>query len=97
MPYLPKTNKIHRLRVVKADNRLSSSQRGYDSSWRMVRQQHIEDNPLCYDCLAQGIYTEGRDVHHLIKLADRPDLRDVASNLMTLCHSCHSIRTAKGE
>jgi len=71
--------------------------RGYDSSWRMVRQCHLENSPLCHDCLSNGVYTEASDVHHLIKLAERPDLRDVSSNLMSLCHSCHSIRTGKGE
>ena len=38
-----------------------------------------------------------QDVHHIIKLADRPELRDDATNLMSLCHSCHSKRTAAGE
>ena len=95
MPYLPKPNQQSKLKI--KENRLSSNQRGYDSSWRMVRQCHIEQFPLCFDCLLRGIYTEGSDVHHIKKLADNPHLRDVAANLMTLCHSCHSIRTSKGE
>lgn len=95
MPWLPKSNKIDKLKV--AENRQSSNQRGYDNSWRTVRIYHLSNNPLCEDCLVDKIYTPANEVHHKIKLRDRPDLRDEPSNLMSLCKSCHSKRTAKGE
>ena len=95
MPTHPKTNKISKLK--QSENRPSSNIRGYDSSWRVVRKYHLDNNPLCHDCLTMKRYTPGQDIHHKIKLKDRPDLRDDPNNLMTLCHSCHSVRTAKGE
>ena len=95
MPWSPKTNKIDKLKV--AENRPSSSQRGYDNSWRTVRIYHLSNFPLCGDCLTDGKFIPANEVHHKIKLKDRPDLRDEPSNLMSLCKSCHSKRTAKGE
>ena len=95
MPHLPKTNTISKLKV--RETRLNSYRRGYNSAWKVVRQQHMADHPLCEDCLKEGKYVPMQDVHHIIKLADRPDLRDDATNLMSLCHSCHSKRTKAGE
>ena len=96
MPYQPKTHKISRLKVKKEDNRPNSGERGYDNSWRKVRNYHLLNNPLCEICLLDGKYVSGQDVHHKIKLKDRPDLRDDPNNLQTLCHSCHSRLTAQG-
>ena len=95
MPWLPKTNKIDKAKI--AENRPSSSKRGYDSSWRMVRLQHLLNNPLCDMCLKEHKFVQGQDVHHKTKLRVRPDLRDEPSNLQSLCHSCHSKITAKGQ
>jgi len=95
MPWLPKTNKIDKAKM--PENRPSSSKRGYDSSWRMVRLQHLLNNPLCSDCFKDQKLTVANEVHHLKKLADHPSLRDDPSNLQSLCKSCHSKRTAKGE
>jgi 5-methylcytosine-specific restriction enzyme A len=97
MPNQPKTHKPSKLKIKIIDDRPPSSQRGYNSSWRTVRGHHLLENPLCVDCLKHGIYMEGTDVHHIKKLKDYPELRDVPGNLMTLCKSCHSIRTARGE
>jgi len=95
MPHLPKTNRINKLKI--AENRPNSYRRGYDSAWKVVRQQHITDHPLCADCYKKNIYTPMNDVHHIKKLSEHPELRDVYSNLMSLCHSCHSKRTAAGQ
>jgi 5-methylcytosine-specific restriction protein A len=98
MPNHPKTNKISRLNTPKKpENRPNASERGYDNSWRKVRKYHLLHNPLCEDCVKQGLYIPGQDVHHIKKVSEHPHLRDDPDNLMTLCHSCHSIRTAKGE
>jgi 5-methylcytosine-specific restriction endonuclease McrA len=96
MPWAPKTNKIDKLKV--PENRLPSSQRGYDNAWRMVRRLHLLNNPLCFDCLRDHkTFTVGSEVHHIKKLSEFPHLRDEPSNLMTLCKSCHSKRTRAGE
>jgi 5-methylcytosine-specific restriction protein A len=97
MPFHPKTNKISKLKIKKIDDRPNAYRRGYDSSWRLVRHQHLQNNPICLDCLKEGRYVAATDVHHIKKLAEHPELRDVSENLMSLCHRCHSIRTGKGE
>lgn len=97
MPNHPPTNKISRLKTKKVEERPNAYRRGYDSSWRIVRKEHLQYNPLCLDCLKEGRYVPGQEVHHIIKLADHPELRDVSGNLMTLCKSCHSKRTQNGE
>ena len=103
MPFQPKTHKQPSA-FAKAsyqnsydDKRLSSSARGYDNSWRVVRKQHLTNSPLCELCLKEGRYVPGQDIHHKVKLRDRPDLRDDSTNLQTLCHSCHSTLTAEGQ
>ena len=95
MPYKPNTNKIDKAKI--PENRPSSSKRGYDSSWRMVRLQHLLNHPLCMDCLKEKKLTPANEVHHIKKLADNPTLRDEPPNLLSLCKSCHSVRTNKGE
>ena len=97
MPNQPKTHKPSKLKIKIIDDRPPSSQRGYNSSWRTVRATHLLERPLCEDCLKLGLYVEGREIHHIKKLKDYPELRDVSSNLMTLCKSCHSRRTAQGQ
>jgi 5-methylcytosine-specific restriction protein A len=80
-------------------NRKNSHQRGYDHRWREFRRIWLssEDNCLCRDCLDKGIVNPATDIHHKVKLKDRPDLKYEDSNLVGLCHDCHSVRTAKGE
>lgn len=103
MPYQPKTHKKPNsfakksYQVAYDATRGTSNQRGYDNSWRTVRMQHLLNHPLCEDCLKNKKYEPATDVHHIKKLADNKNLRDVSENLMSLCHSCHSVRTANGE
>ena len=77
--------------------RESSNARGYDAAWRRVRIGFLQLHPLCMDCEAVGIVRAATDVHHVAKIADRPDLRLDHRNLMSLCTTCHDIRTGRGE
>lgn len=72
----------------------SSRARGYDQEWRLFRRAFLDEpeNQTCADCGAPS-----RDVHHLQKVADHPELRLVKSNCRALCQACHSRRTARGE
>lgn len=78
-------------------DRRSAAARGYDRTWQKVRSQKLALDPLCQDCICKGRSTAAVDVHHNLKVSDRPDLRLDLENLRSLCKSCHSIRTAKGE
>ena len=82
---------------IQPDNRVSSFERGYNARWKKFRIAYLKQHPLCVDCLKQGIYTPSREPHHIQKLRDRPELKYEESNLIALCHDCHSKRTARGE
>ena len=104
MPYLPESNNkkeiAERKRVFTKqydEQRGSPHERGYDSAWRRTRLYHLTSNPFCYDCLRRHIFMPASDVHHIKKLSLHPELKHDPINLMSLCASCHSIRTAKGE
>jgi 5-methylcytosine-specific restriction protein A len=61
------------------------------------RDAYLSAHPLCADCQALGDVTAANEVHHIAKLRDRPDLRLDATNVMGLCKTHHSERTARGE
>lgn len=69
----------------------SSASRGYDADWRRVRKLALQrDKHLCQDCLAAKRLTLAVEVHHIITIEERPDLRLVLDNLRSLCKPCHS-------
>jgi 5-methylcytosine-specific restriction protein A len=78
-------------------NRQSASKRGYDRRWRTVRERHLKQNPLCVDCLAEGIVTAADQVHHMVKVKVDPTRRLDDTILMSLCKRHHDKRTAAGE
>jgi 5-methylcytosine-specific restriction protein A len=72
----------------------TAAQRGYDHRWRRLRDWHLRRQPLCEDCLDDGIVNaENLEVDHLIPIDVRPDLRLAADNLRTRCRHHHSIKT----
>ena len=77
------------------DHRGTAHDRGYGSTWQKVRLMQLAQQPLCQDCQAEGLVMIGVEVHHI--KAKRNGGDDSFDNLMTLCKSHHSKRTAKGE
>lgn len=75
--------------------RPSPSRRGYDRRWQRLRKMHLARYPLCVDCAARGIVTAATDVDHIIPLA--ADGTHADDNLQSLCHSCHSRKTAMAQ
>src|SRR5688572_16722327 len=92
MPTKPKTFRM-RPKQAAPENRPSAHARGYGRSWRRLREIVLNDEPLCRICNDQGRTTEAVDVDHVIALA-AGGTNDV-SNLVPLCHSCHSRKTAQ--
>lgn len=82
-------------RRARGRRRGSSTQQGYGARWRKVRRMQLQREPLCHDCKEEGRVTPATDVHHIVKREDGG--KDKFDNLMSLCHSCHSSRTAQGE
>ena len=79
------------------ESRLNANQRGYDYRWLKFRETYVRKHPLCVDCLAAGKVTATDEVHHIAKVAQHPELKLVDANCMSLCKSCHSVRTNRGE
>lgn len=76
------------------DNRRgSSAERGYGGRWQTFRAWFLLHHPICNDC---GV-APASDVHHVQPLRETPELQYDESNCRALCHSCHAIRTARGE
>ena len=73
------------------DDRPSSSQRGYDLRWAKFRRWYVDRHPLCEECQAKGIVRPMEELHHIIPVAKRPDLRLAVENIVSLCRSCHAV------
>ncbi|MCO6414803.1 HNH endonuclease [Siccirubricoccus sp. KC 17139] len=66
----------------------------YDWQWRKLRNQHIKANPICLHCLSEGITREAKEVDHIEPVSRNPERRLDPSNLQSLCHSHHQIKSA---
>jgi len=77
------------------ERRGTAHARGYGANWQKVRLMQLAIQPLCQDCLTEGRVTIGGEVHHIKAKRDGGD--NSFENLMTLCKSHHSQRTARGE
>ena len=74
-----------------------TSERGYGWDWQTFRRGYLQQHPLCMDCFAEDITTAATEVHHVVKIKDRPSMRLEATNCMALCDYHHNQRSAKGE
>lgn len=71
------------------DTRLSPSKRGYDRAWQALRKRHLRLHPVCEVCGSD----DRLQVDHIVPIS-RGGGRLDPHNLQTLCHSCHSRKTA---
>lgn len=73
----------------------TSTQRGYDSKWRVIRAQFLKAHPYCEcdACLATGARLRAIDVDH----RDGDSSHNVWSNLRAMAHGHHSRRTARDQ
>ena len=71
--------------------------------WIELRDEVLKDaHNECQHCLKKGKYTRAEMVHHINEVRKRPDLaltreyidpitKEVRSNLVALCNSCHEL------
>jgi 5-methylcytosine-specific restriction protein A len=71
------------------DTRPSASRRGYGVQWREIRRAVIARDPICVSCMVE----RSTDVDHRVPRARGGS--DSPANLVGLCHSCHSRKTAR--
>jgi len=64
------------------------------SAWKTLRAEVLASEPLCRMCAARGLVVPATDVDHIED--SREDYTDDNSrlNLQSLCHTCHSLKTA---
>jgi len=86
-----------RVERIKYDKeRGTSASRGYGSRWSTYSKQFRVNNPLCCMCLERGKLTKAECVDHIIPVSGPDDpLFWEPSNHQSLCHSDHSLKTAK--
>ena len=87
---------VHQKQVTARYNRYErdpASRRRYGRTWKRIRDSYISEHPLCEKCLERGKLTPAEEVHHILPLSRGGT--HVRSNLMALCHICHSEITAR--
>ena len=61
--------------------------------WRQCSKQHLQDEPLCRICQAEGRLEAAVMTDHIVPIKDGGDRRN-SRNLQSLCASCHSRKSA---
>lgn len=72
---------------VVSGNQTSSTERGYDWSWKKIRDRKLKIDPLCERCQAVGKTVPAVLVHH----KDRNPKNNEPGNHEALCLSCHQL------
>lgn len=72
------------------------------AAWQSCRNEYMKcAHYLCEDCMARGIYTPAKEVHHIEELTPmnihRPEVSLNFNNLIALCKECHKARHNKSE
>jgi len=67
-----------------------------DRRWKLLRAEVFKRaNGLCEECLQQGIYTPGVDVHHIVPVESGKSIQEMErlaynpANCRLLCIPCH--------
>ena len=67
----------------------------HSKAWRTLSRQYRLNNPVCEQCLKQGIVRKVNVVDHIVELKDDFSRRLDERNLQSLCHACHNKKTAE--
>lgn len=73
----------------------SSAARGYDARWQRARIVHLQQEPFCRACRAEGKAVAATEVDHI-----RPHKGDMVlfwnrNNWQSLCSRCHKRKTVR--
>ena len=67
------------------------------SRWQKLRRAKIADQPFCERCQERGRWEPATEVHHIVPCETARTEEEMErlmfdpSNLMSLCHDCHTI------
>lgn len=74
--------------------RETAHERGYTARWRKARDGWLRSYPLCVHCERDGRVRAATDVDHIVPHKGDMVLFWDNTNWQSLCHSCHSLKTA---
>ena len=63
--------------------------------WLALRRQQLTKQPFCAECLRAGKYVLASEVDHVVPHRNDEQLFYDHLNLQSLCHPCHSQKTAR--
>jgi 5-methylcytosine-specific restriction endonuclease McrA len=72
-----------------AEQRESSSKRGYGSRWQKAREAFLRAHPLCADHLKRGQVVQASVVDHVTPHRGDKQLFWDSTNWQSLCKHCH--------
>lgn len=75
--------------------RASSHARGYGRRWQKLRKRFLLHHPLCNHCSSSDHPVTATQVDHIQPHRGDYKLLNDWNNLQSLCHSCHSKKTAR--
>lgn len=78
----------------KERRRETSAQRGYSYKWQQARKAYLTKHPLCVECERQGLVVAATDLDHVVPHKGDMGVFWDSSNWQSLCHPCHSRKTA---
>lgn len=64
--------------------------------WARLRAEHLEIEPLCRACRAEGRRTPADTVDHIVPISAGGAPFPGHAGLASYCHRCHSAKTARG-
>jgi len=67
------------------ERRGTATERGYDHTWKKIRDAKLARDPLCERCSSRGRTTVAVLVHH----KDRNPKNNQPDNHMSICERCH--------
>lgn len=73
----------------------TNSSKFYGRAWRKARLVHLQQHPLCVDCLAEKKITEATEVDHIIPHRGDMNLFWQKTNWQSLCKPHHSAKTCR--
>nr|DAO17220.1 MAG TPA: HNH endonuclease [Caudoviricetes sp.] len=74
----------------------TATERGYNSKWSRASKLFLATHPWCAECLRRdGIRVRATETDHIIPHKGDRHLFWDQSNWQPLCHSCHSVKTAR--
>ena len=71
------------------------TERGYSNVWLKAAKAFLIAHPLCAECERQGKVTPATEVDHIVPHKGDKKLFWDQNNWQSLCHECHSRKTAR--